>query len=194
MCEINNNNLSIGIEYRIEVPGHRPGDTISNGLTFGTYLGKSVFEDENNSIDDIEDFEDFDNYQEYDEFDNRNEYLFIINNDNDNNTNTNTKIEKIKHGTTLLKFIRPESFNPWGKNIVLDNVTNFLIQRKWRPSRSRYLEIPDYIAQEYLQFYEKVDTEERALDSIFKQFGVYQPQLSYMITSYNKKIKNFWEM
>ena len=186
MCEIDKNNLRIGIEYRIEVS--RPGDTIiSNGLTFGTYLGKSVFEDENNSIDDIEDF---DNYQEYDEFDNRNEYLFIIH----NSKKTTNKLEIITNGTTLLKFMRPESFDPWGKKIVLDNVTNFTIQRKWRPSRSRYLEIPDYIAQEYLKFYEKVDTEERALDSIFKQFGIYQPQLSYMITSYNKIIKPFWEM
>ena len=209
---INLDKLIINKNYRIEVPSVENTRTILlnsgktkkevkfNGITLGTYLGKSIYEDEDEDEDELLDENEIPvEYDEYDEYDNKSDYLFVINNFEINNTTNNTnirtidKIEKIKNGTVLLKFIRPETFDPWGRNILLDNVTQFTIQRKWRPSRSRFLEIPDYIANQYLEFYEKVNTEERVLDTIFKQFGIYQPELSYMITNHNNIIKPFWE-
>jgi hypothetical protein len=169
-------NLKIGTEYIIEVTALEEYRQLQinagenpdwNSFTFGEYLGKEIVDNPDYLPEDDEDY--------------RVELFVIKGADN----------IKIKHGMSVLRFMRPKNFDPWGRNIVMDNVVHWINDRKWRPKRQRELEIPEDSAKELLSFYEKKNTETLAMSDVFNQsYGVNAPHIAKMITSYNSGGKN----
>ena len=138
-------NLIIGREYLIEVQkleedrqllinaGQKPA---WNSFTFGEYLGKEI-----QYLPEIP--KDDKNYFKY---------FFVINNFYGSH---NEKRIEIKNEMQMLQFRRPKKFDPRGRNIVMDNVIDWINDGTWRPSGKRELEMPVDAAKEYLRFYEK---------------------------------------
>ena len=176
--------LKVGEMYTIEVPritaartyllaAGKPAECDRqkfSGITFGKYLGSTVKIIENENPGYIENDDDpygdkgSDWFERY--FSIRNFFGPIGNNYNEFRDKDVYLIGKV----TFLRFMRPSNFDPWYKNVLLDNVRSWQKSRKWRSGRCHQINIPREIAIEDMLFYKRVDTVERALCDIFQHF------------------------
>ena len=181
MAEVPIEQLKKNINYSIEVKLTDEMRHDYRGLSRGKYLGEYTREgdDDDDDDDDIYAYEEtIDEYDDGTAF-----YLFVINN---YFPDGGDKTFIIKKNTTLLKFMRPESFKEWGKNITMNNVTFWRGARKSRPSRSKMLEIPMDVARDYLKFKELIDSNSRALsDVLTKKLALDEDTIKGIATKIN---------
>lgn len=180
--------FEVGVMYTIEVPSVTAskenlkaaglpaecGGKKFSGITFGRYMGliNETIENE----DPGEDENDDDPYGE--EGSDWPEIYFSIHNFfgpvDDNYYGPRDKNVHLLGPVTFLKFMRPPNFDPWYRNVLLENVTSWQKSRKWRSGRCHPINIPLEIAINDMVFYKRVNTVERALCDIFQHFcGLY---------------------
>lgn len=187
-ARISINRLKVGEIYTIEVPRvtavrhaliaagklAKCGGKKFSGITVGRYLGYTVETIENEDPGDIENDEDEDEDPYGDEGSDWSKIYFSIHNFfgpiDDNYDGPHDKNVHLLGEVTFLQFIRPSNFDPWHRNVLLENVTSWQKSRKWRSSRCHQIDIPREIAIEDMVFYKRVDNVERALCCIFQHF------------------------
>ena len=175
--------LRVGEMYTIEVPrvtaartyllaAGKPAECDRqkfSGITFGKYLGTIMEIIENEDPGDIENDEDpYGYYTDWSEI-----YFSIRNFFGPIDDNYNGPRDKNVHllgEVTFLRFMRPSNFDPWHRNVLLENVSSWQKSRKWRSGRCHPINIPREIAIEDMLFYKRVDTVERVLCDIFQHF------------------------
>jgi len=179
--------LKVGEIYTIEVPrvtavrnsliaAGKPvecGNQKFSGITFGKYMGTIVEIIENEDPGYIENDED-----PYGYYTDWSEIYFSIRNFfgpiDDNYNGLRDKNVQLLGEITFLRFMRPFNFDPWHRNVLLENVSSWQKSRKWRSGRCHPINIPLEIAINDMVFYKRVDTVERALCDIFQHFcGLY---------------------
>ena len=150
MTEIAISKLETGVDYLIVITGIQGDNPDYKGISIGKFLGRTSFINDDDPDDDPDD-------------DGKCQELFVI---NKYISGKNPKSFIMEKDDVLLNFERPDTFKVRGPNITIDNVTNFTNARKWRPWRSRHLEIPEKIAEQYMKFYILLSSKKKLIKQI----------------------------